>query len=125
MRKVLIVDGSAGERELLRVLLEHEGYEVFEAADGKEAVAAARETQPDLIMLNLGVSGQDGYTAVEEMRQDGLLKSRAIMAVIDGPRLLDRERLVNAGFSGYIAKPVVLRTLREQLTQLAILRQGA
>jgi two-component system cell cycle response regulator DivK len=113
----------AGGRELLRILLEHEGYEVFEASDGAEALAIARAMLPDLILLDLLTA--DGCAAVQKMRLDELLKDRAIVAVTDSTRRADRERLVNAGFSGYIAKPVVLRTLREQLTQLSILRPEA
>jgi CheY-like chemotaxis protein len=120
-RKVLIVDGLAGQRELLRILLEHEGYEVFEVPGSREALATARATLPDLILVDLEQPA-DGYAAVQEMRFDELLKGRVILAVTENTRAADRERLVNAGFNGYIAKPVVLHTLREQLTRLSILR---
>jgi two-component system cell cycle response regulator DivK len=119
LKKVLIADGLPGGRELLRILLEHEGYEVIEAADWTKALAMARATLPDLILVDLEQDG-DGYRAVQEMRLDELLKDRPILAVTDRSRQADREHLVEAGFSGYIAKPVVLRTLREQLTQLWI-----
>jgi CheY-like chemotaxis protein len=114
MRKVLIADGAAGGRELLRILLEHEGYEVFEASDAAAALEIARATLPDLILLDMELPG-DGYAAMQEMRLDERLKSRAIMAVTCNTRRADRERLVTAGFTGYIAKPVVMRVLREQL----------
>jgi CheY-like chemotaxis protein len=53
------------------------------------------------------------------MRQDRLLKDRAIVAVTANTRRADREELLEAGFTGYIPKPVVLRTLRQQLSELA------
>jgi two-component system cell cycle response regulator DivK len=124
MRKVLVANGAQRGRELLRILLEHEGFEVLEASDGAAALEIARATLPDLILLDLELPAADGYTAVREMRRDELLKDRTIVAVTDSTRRADRERLVEAGFSGYIAKPVVLRVLREQLTQLAAQHQG-
>ena len=92
--------------------------------DFTEAVAMARARLPDLILVDLDSQG-NGYRAVEEMRLDELHKDRAILAVTDSTLRADRERLVKAGFSGYIAKPVVLRNLREQLTQLSILQPEA
>ena len=119
MRRVLLADGAAGGRELLRILLEHEGYEVFEASDGLEAVEKALAILPDLILLDLDLPAADGYAVMQKMRLDERLKERAIMALTASPRNGDGERLVNAGFSGYIAKPVMLRALREQLARLA------
>ena len=124
MRKVVIADGVSGGRELLRILLEHEGYEVFEAADAMAAMEIAREILPDLILLDVERTAGDGYAAVGEMRRDERLKDRAIMAVTDRTRHADRERLSEAGFSGYIAKPVVLSALRRQLSQSAALSLG-
>jgi len=105
--------------------LKHEGYEVVEASDGTEAIALARATLPDLILLAENLPAADGYTAVEKMRLDELLKDRAIMAVTDGLHGVSRERLINAGFSGYIAKPLILRHLRKQLAEIAASRPEA
>ncbi len=112
-----MADGAAGGRELLRILLEHEGYEVFEASDGLEAVEKAQAMLPDLILLDLYLPSAVGYAAVREMRLDERLKGQVIIALTAGTRR-DRDGLVEAGFSGYLAKPIVLRVLREQLAQL-------
>lgn len=124
MRTVLVADGMAGGRELLRILLEHEGFEVFEAATGSQAVQIARVKLPDLILLDVELPVSDGYAAVRQMRLDERLKDRAIVAVTDSAHRADRERLLTAGFSGYIVKPVVLRSLRQHLTELAPLLPG-
>jgi CheY-like chemotaxis protein len=116
VKKVLVADATAGGRELLRILFEHEGYEVFEASNGMEAVGKALATLPDLILLDLYLPAAVGYDAVREMRIDGRLKSRVIIALTANH--INRDGLVQAGFSGYIAKPVVLSILREQLAQL-------
>ncbi len=124
MRTVLVADEIAGGRELLRILLEHEGYKVFEASNRTEALAVAREARPDLILLDVELAEEDTCAAVREMRLDEALKDRAIIAVTDTTRREDRERLAMAGFSGYLAKPVVLRTLREQLSEFTSVPQA-
>ena len=118
MRRVLVADGAVRGRELLRILLEHEGCEVFEASDCLEAMEKARAILPDLILLDLDLPDADVYAVVREMRLDAQLKELAIVALTASTRFGSCERLVDAGFSGYIAKPLVLRALREQLAQL-------
>jgi CheY-like chemotaxis protein len=124
MRKVLVADGVQGGRELLRILLEHEGYEVFEASTGAAALEMARAALPDLILLDVENEPAGAYASVREMRLDEHLKDRAILAVTDRIRRADQERLADAGFSGFLPKPVILRVLREQLRQLAALHRG-
>src|ERR1700722_16220649 len=99
MRKVLIADRVSGGRELLRILLEHQGYEVFEASSAKEAIEVARAVLPHLILLDIDLAA-DAYAAVRQMRRDEFLRDRAILAVTESTRRADRERLLEAGFSG-------------------------
>ncbi len=122
MSTVLVADSVESGRELLRVLLEHEGFKVVEASNHLEAIAVARAILPDLILLDVDLPAIGGYSAVHEMRLDARLKNRHIMAVFDSRFDTSRERLLEAGFSGYIAKPVVLRTLRQQLIGFAACR---
>jgi two-component system cell cycle response regulator DivK len=123
-KRVLVADEQTNSRELLRILLEHEGCVVTEASDGLEAVDMARATLPDLVLLNLSLPGLDGYAAARAMRCDARLKSRSIVALTDGRLNSDRDRLRTAGFTGYITKPVVLRELSAQLTGFLPARRG-
>jgi two-component system cell cycle response regulator DivK len=118
MKKILVADDKASSRELIRTLLEHEGYEISEAADGQEAVEVARATLPDLILLDIQMPRLDGYAAVREMRQDDRLKTLPIVALTASAMHSDRDRVFEAGFSAYITKPVSLRVLREELARL-------
>ena len=68
MKKVLVADGTPRGRELLRILFEHEGYEVFEASDGRDALRNALPTLPDLILLDMDLPVGAGYGTVREMR---------------------------------------------------------
>lgn len=115
-KRALIADCDSHSRELIRILLEHEGCEVFEAADGEQAVDIARATRPDLVLLDLGLPRLSACDAARQMRGDERLKTGIIVA-LTGSTAGDGDGLENAGFDGRIAKPVVLRTLRRQLSE--------
>jgi len=117
-RRVLVGDENARSRELLRILLEHQGCEVSEAANGAQAIAMAHEMVPDLVLLDLELPDLGGYAALLEMRRDERLRSSAIAALT--PSVWDGgdEEMREAGFSGCITKPVFLRVLTSQLAQL-------
>ncbi len=118
MKKILIADDKASSRELIRTLLEYAGYEVYEAADGQEAVEIARATSLDLILLDIHMPLLDGYGAVREMRRDERLKNLPIVALTASAMHTDRDRVLKAGFTAYITKPVNLGVLREELKRL-------
>jgi CheY-like chemotaxis protein len=68
MKKILIADDKATSRELLRTVLERQGYEVMEAADGEEALQKALAELPDLILLDLQMPRRTGYEVLGELR---------------------------------------------------------
>ena len=124
VKRVLVADHQGNSRELLRILLEHEGCEVAEARDVREAVAMARSTLPDLILLDLRLPGLDGCATAREMRRDRRLKNRSIVALTGSPGDDDVERLHAAGFSGEIAKPIVVKEFNGKLSELLGARPG-
>ena len=115
---MLVVDGESNSRELLRVLLEHQGCEVSEASDGFQAVALASLTLPDLVLMDVELPRLDGYSPVRQMRLDGQLSSSAIVALTDGQPNGDSDGLKEAGFNGFIAKPVAVREFSGNLARL-------
>jgi CheY-like chemotaxis protein len=120
---VLVADPSASSRELLRVLLEYEGWQVSEASDGQQAVAMARAAQPDLVLLDLELPCLDGYAAVRAMRLDARLKNRCFVALTANSQ--QNDRLEHAGFSDYITKPVLWGELSGKLSKLLPHRRTA
>jgi two-component system cell cycle response regulator DivK len=114
-KRVLVADEHANSRELLRILLEHEGCEVSEASSGWQAVAVARATLPDLVLLDLDLVQHEGYETIREMRRDGRFQGRSIVAMAD-PRW--KDGVEQAGFTGCISKPVVLHQFADQLENL-------
>ncbi len=118
MIKVLVADDRAASRELIRTVLEADGYEVYEAVDGLDAVRQARECLPALIILDLQMPALDGFEALEKLRGDPRFSETPVLALTASAMHGDRERALKAGFTSYITKPVSLISLRSELRRL-------
>jgi CheY-like chemotaxis protein len=125
MKRLLIADDKATNRELIRTVLEGLGYEVNEANDGIEAVRFARELRPDLIILDLHMPGIDGFGVLTELRREGGFAETPIMALTASAMQGDRQRAIDAGFDSYISKPVPLPVLRDEVNRLLARVDGA
>ena len=118
MKKVLVADEKATSRELVRIALEHCGYEVYEASDGIEAMDRARDLLPDLIILDLHMPHLDGFGTIQKIRCDAVLSAIPVMALTASAMQGDRERALSAGFTAYLAKPIHLSVLRKEVSRL-------
>jgi two-component system cell cycle response regulator DivK len=118
MKRVLIADDKATSRELVRTVLEKEGYAVVEAADGIEALRSALESAPDLIILDLQMPGLDGFSVLQELRKDARFLATPILALTASAMQGDRERALTNGFTGYVTKPIRLQVLRSEVQRL-------
>jgi two-component system, cell cycle response regulator DivK len=122
MKKILIADDKATSRELLRTVLERQGYAITEAADGEEALKKALAEPPDLILLDLQMPRRSGYEVLVELRKDPRHAEVPIIAITASAMQGDREKALAAGFTGYLAKPVALVHLREEVQRLLLLK---
>jgi len=118
MKRILIVDDKATSRELLRIVLEKQGYAVLEADDGEKALQKARIENPDLILLDLQMPIRNGYEVLRELRQDARYAALPIIAITASAMQGDREKALAAGFTGYLTKPVSLSHLRNEIQRL-------
>jgi CheY-like chemotaxis protein len=118
MKRILIVDDKATSRELLRTVLEKQGYAIIEASNGEEALEKTRSEAPDLILLDLQMPLRNGYEVLAELRKDPIYAKLPIIALTASAMQGDRERALAAGFTGYLAKPVTLAALRGEVEQL-------
>lgn len=118
MKKILIVEDKATSRELLRTVLERQGYSVVEARDGEEALQQLKATTPDLVLLDLQIPIRNGYDVLKEIRGDKRLADLPVVALTASAMQGDREKALAAGFTGYIAKPVGLTQLRDEVQRL-------
>jgi CheY-like chemotaxis protein len=118
MSKFLIAEDNPVNRELLRELLEMRGYTVVEACDGAEALRMIEQTQPDLLLLDIGMPVLDGFAAVGKIRENPRLAQLPVVAVTAYAMQGDREKILNAKFDGYLSKPVNSQSLAEELDRL-------
>lgn len=117
-KKILIADDQAHSRELLRIVLESEGYDVVEASDGAEAVVKTRQQPPDLILLDLQMPVLNGFEVVRILRSTLQFVRIPVVALTASAMHGDREKALEAGFTGYIAKPVRVAVLRTEVARL-------
>jgi CheY-like chemotaxis protein len=118
VKKILIADDKETGRELVRTVLEALGYEIFEASDGVEALGCARRIHPDLVILDLHMPGLDGFGVIKELRNDESFAHTPVIALTASAMQGDRQRALASGFTGYISKPVSLKTLRSEIERL-------
>ena len=103
-RRILIVEDNADAREMLRVLLERQGHEVFEAADGAEGLRMALELRPNLSLIDIGLPIVDGYEVARLIRESN--ESGRLVALTGYGQPEDRQRSLAAGFDDHLVKPV-------------------
>lgn len=118
MKQILIVEDKANSRELLRTVLEQQGYAVTEASDGEDALNKIREAAPDLVLMDLQIPARNGYDVLQEIRKNPRLEHIPVVAVTANAMPGDRERVLAAGFTSYISKPVALAILRQEVSRL-------
>jgi PAS domain S-box-containing protein len=105
-RRVLVVDDNEDAREALRFLLEDEGHHVSTAGDGPDALRAAEDFRPDVVLLDIGLPGMDGYEVARRLRALPGSHDALIVAVSGYGQPEDRERSRAAGFDDHLLKPV-------------------
>ena len=110
-KKILIVEDTEDNRQILRDLLGMAGYTLFEARDGAEGVARAAEHRPDLILMDIQMPVMDGYEATRRIKANPELKAIPIVAVTSYALSGDEQKTRDAGCDAYIAKPYSPRDL--------------
>jgi len=118
MTRVLIAEDNPVNSALLVDLLELHGHEVVQAKNGKEAVVAARERHPDIILLDMMMPVMDGFEVARILKGDGPTKSIPIIALTALAMTGDEKRALEAGCDAYVSKPIDTRALPELLDKL-------
>jgi CheY-like chemotaxis protein len=115
--KVLVVDDNQDSADSLGLLLSMRGHEVRTAFDGPAAMEAARTFRPDVVLLDIGLPGMNGYEVARLMRQMPELKSALLIAQTGWGQEEDRRRSTEAGFDAHLVKPVDPAALQELLSR--------
>ena len=103
---VLVVEDNDRNLRLVRDVLEHAGYRVVVASTGETGVDLAVEQPPDLVLLDLGLPGIDGHEALRRLRASPRTHRLPVVAVTAYAMPADRLRALEAGFDGYLEKPL-------------------
>jgi two-component system, cell cycle response regulator DivK len=115
--KILIVEDNENNRCLFRDVLTFHGYEIALACDGQEGVDMARALAPDLVLMDIQMPGMDGMTAGAILKGDPATSGLTIIALTSFAMRGDREKILAAGFDGYLAKPISTRELPNLVKQ--------
>lgn len=112
---ILYVEDDPSSARLVQRILEAEGFDVRIVTDGIAALEAARQLRPDLILMDINISGLDGYEVTTRLRALEELKDIPIVAVTAATLRGDRERALIAGCDGYIPKPIDVDRFPQQV----------
>jgi len=121
-KRILVVEDTKDNRQILRDLLTAAGYDIIEAEDGATGVAMATDQQPDLILMDIQLPGMDGLEATGILKRTGATCAIPVIALTALAMKGDEERIRAAGCDGYIAKPIhykdFLATVAAQLVSV-------
>lgn len=104
--RILIIEDNAENSDLMSYLLAAFGHEPVIAATGEDGLAAAAAKRPDLVICDIHLPGIDGYAVARRMKTDAALREIPLVAVTALAMVGDRERVLAAGFDGYVTKPI-------------------
>jgi CheY-like chemotaxis protein len=124
VKRILIAEDNVVNRELLRELLEIQGFDVAEAGNGQEALEMIDRVRPDLLVLDLGMPVLDGFGAIQKIRANPATASLPVLAATAYAMRGDREKTLQAGFDGYLSKPIDSATLKAEIDRLIGMAKG-
>ncbi|MGC1817763.1 MAG: response regulator [Casimicrobiaceae bacterium] len=118
IRKILIVDDSPTERHVLQDMLTKAGYEVLAADNGEDAIAKARSSKPDLILMDVVMPGLNGFQATRAISRDPETRSIPVIMCTSKSQETDKIWGLRQGARDYVVKPVVRDELLAKITSL-------
>lgn len=116
MANILIVEDSPDNMKLVTTILRLKGHVVRELMDGEGLLEALAAERPDLVLMDIQLPGRDGFALLEEIRRSPWPTLR-VVALTAHAMSGDRDRALEAGFDGYITKPIDVRRFPDQVTR--------
>jgi two-component system cell cycle response regulator DivK len=109
------VEDNEDNRHIYRLILQHSGFTVLEAADGEEGIRLAREAAPDVILMDISIPKINGWEATRILKADEATRRIPVIALTAHAMLSDRTLSEEAGCDGYLAKPVEPQRVVEEV----------
>ncbi|MCC2971876.1 ATP-binding protein [Massilia sp. IC2-476] len=116
--RVLVIEDNGDVREMMRMLLAEQGFEVCVAPDGAGGIEAARSFRPDIALVDIDLPDMSGYAVAGALRKDAATAAIPLLAVTGYGQAADRDKALAAGFDGHLAKPVPADVLVEAIARL-------
>ena len=120
--RILVADDDPDLREIIRLTLQREGYDVIEAADGEQAVARAIDSAPSLILLDMMMPGTDGFDACRQIKSDKRTFAVPVIFITGQGDHRARMKSMQLGAEDYLDKPFDPRDLSRRV-RMAIQRR--
>jgi two-component system cell cycle response regulator DivK len=124
VRTILVIEDNTLNLKLVRDVLQHAGYAVVSAPTGEEGVMIAIAQPPDLVLMDLQLPGITGTEALRRLRSHPSSRFVPVVAVTAFAMREDRERAEEAGFDGYVEKPISTRALPAQVERFLEVGHG-
>ena len=118
MAKILLVEDNEMNRDMLSRRLKRKGYEVVMAVDGREGIEKARDEQPQLILMDMGLPELDGWEATRQLKGMDDTRNIPVIALTAHAMAGDREKAIEAGCDDYDIKPVDFKRLLGKIEAL-------
>lgn len=117
MAKVLVIDDSPTEVHVLQTLLEKNGYEVVVANSGEEGIVVAKDTLPDVVLMDVVMPGMNGFQATRQLSKQAETATTPVIIVTTKDQETDKVWAKRQGAADYIVKPVQEKALLESLSR--------
>mgnify|MGYP000011648062 CR=1 FL=1 len=118
MSIILLIEDNEMNRDMLSRRLERKGFKVIVAVDGQQGIDAARQDQPDLIIMDMSLPVLDGWEATRQLKADPNTQHIPIIGLSAHAMAGDREKAMDAGCDDYDTKPVELPRLLVKVSQM-------
>jgi CheY-like chemotaxis protein len=115
---VLLVEDNEDNRTIYTTILRHVGHDVIEASNGEDGIRLALERQPNVILMDVAMPGIAGWEATRRLKGDPQTARIPVIALTAHAMAEDRQRAVDAGCEGYLAKPIEPRRVVEEVARM-------
>jgi CheY-like chemotaxis protein len=115
MKEILVVDDNVTNLKLACDILEGENFNILRATSAEEAITVLETNMPDLVLLDIGMPGMDGFMLTQKLKSNERTKNLKIVALTASAMKGDDIKAYKAGFDGYLTKPIDTRTFTSQV----------
>jgi two-component system cell cycle response regulator DivK len=117
MTTLLIIEDNDLNLKLARTILIEAGYTLLEATNAEDGLALARAHEPPIVLMDIHLPGMDGMAALQILRAEPTTRRTKVLAITASAMRGDRERILAAGFDGYVSKPFRLQELLDAVAR--------